>query len=97
MSLPCRVALARGWHGDRVWRAAGSAGMGPGARIVAPPERHPLLAPAAGSRTGAKMHLGMETLTGSCPGMQRLLLTPHYLLAQTSWLGGSSTRAALTR
>lgn len=29
----------------------------------------------------------METLKGSCPGMQRLLLTPNDLLAQTSWLG----------
>ena len=61
--------------------------MGLGTRITAPPERHPLPAPAAGSRTGAKTQLGMETLKGSCPGIQRLLLTPNYLLAQISWLG----------
>lgn len=85
--FPAGVALAPGRHGDRVWRAAGGAGTGLGARIAAPPERHPLPAPAAGSHAGAKMQLGMETLKGSCPGMQRLLLTPNYLLAQTSWPG----------
>lgn len=87
VSLPRGVALAPGRHRDGVWRAAGGAGTGLGARIAAPPERHPLLAPAAGSHAGAKTQLGMETLKGSCPGMQRLLLTPNYLLAQTSWPG----------
>lgn len=87
VSLPRGVAMAPGRHRDRVWRAAGGAGTGLGARIAAPPERHLLLAPAAGSHAGAKTQLGMETLKGSCPGMQRLLLTPNYLLAQTSWPG----------
>lgn len=87
VSLPRRVALAPGRHGDGVWRAAGGAGTGLGARIAGPPERHLLPAPAAGSHARAKMQLGMETLKGTCPGMERLLLTPNYLLVQASWPG----------
>lgn len=37
VSLPHRVPLALGWHGDRVWRAAGTGlarGWAPGSRLL---------------------------------------------------------------
>lgn len=92
---PAPALRSRGWQGRELgpfpagcqqrWVGAGRAGTGLAAGTAAPRQRHPLPAPAAGSRAGAKAQLGTETLKGSCPGMQRSLVTPNYLLAQTSW------------
>lgn len=67
VSLPHGVALAPGWHRDRVWRAAGGDGTGLGARISAPLERHPLPVPAVGSHARAKTQLGMGDLERLLP------------------------------
>lgn len=92
---PAPALRSRGWQGcepgpfpagcQQRWVGAGRAGTGLAAGTAAPRQRHPLPAPAVGSRAGAKAQLGTETLKGSCPGMQRSLVTPNYLLAQTSW------------
>lgn len=92
---PAPALRSRGWQGRELrpfpagcqqrWVGAGRAGTGLAAGTAAPRQRHPLPAPAVGSRAGAKAQLGTETLKGSCPGMQRSLVTPNYLLAQTSW------------